>query len=50
MGADFLYFIVILVILLNIVFGIIIDTFSQLRSEKVGGQPTRWRRLAVAVS
>ena len=35
MTNDFLYFLVILVILLNIIFGIIIDTFSSLRTEKV---------------
>lgn len=32
---DLLYFIIILVILLNIIFGIIIDTFSELRQEKL---------------
>ena len=32
---DVLYFILVLVILLNVVFGIIIDTFSELRSEKI---------------
>jgi len=31
---DLLYFLVILVILMNIIFGIIIDTFSELRLEK----------------
>lgn len=31
---DLLYFVIVLVILLNIVFGIIIDTFSELRSNK----------------
>ena len=31
---DVLYFILVLVILLNVVFGIIIDTFSELRSDK----------------
>jgi len=31
---DYLYFLVVLVILLNVVFGIIIDTFSDLRSQK----------------
>jgi inositol 1,4,5-triphosphate receptor type 3 len=31
---DVLYFVVVLVILLNVVFGIIIDTFSELRSDK----------------
>jgi len=32
--ADFLYFVIVLIILLNIVFGIIIDTFSELRDNK----------------
>jgi len=32
--VDFLYFIVVLIVLLNVVFGIIIDTFGELREEK----------------
>ena len=31
---DYLYFLLVLVVLLNIVFGIIIDTFSELRGDK----------------
>jgi hypothetical protein len=31
---DFLYFVVVLIVLLNVIFGIIIDTFSDLRSKK----------------
>eukprot|EP01060_Flectonema_neradi_P030314 TRINITY_DN4372_c6_g1_i1.p1 TRINITY_DN4372_c6_g1~~TRINITY_DN4372_c6_g1_i1.p1 ORF type:complete len:2743 (+),score=487.11 TRINITY_DN4372_c6_g1_i1:100-8328(+) len=31
---DFLFFVIVIVILLNIIFGIIIDTFAELRSEK----------------
>merc|ERR1711907_324894 len=31
---DFVFFLVIIIILLNIVFGIIIDTFSDLRSQR----------------
>ena len=31
---DFLYFVVVLIVLLNVIFGIIIDTFSDLRSQK----------------
>merc|ERR1711988_208294 len=31
---DFLYYVMVLIVLLNIVFGIIIDTFSELREEK----------------
>eukprot|EP01061_Rhynchopus_euleeides_P047402 TRINITY_DN9485_c2_g1_i1.p1 TRINITY_DN9485_c2_g1~~TRINITY_DN9485_c2_g1_i1.p1 ORF type:complete len:443 (+),score=233.20 TRINITY_DN9485_c2_g1_i1:103-1431(+) len=31
---DFLFFVVVIVILLNIIFGVIIDTFAELRSEK----------------
>jgi hypothetical protein len=33
-AVDFAYFVIVLIILLNIVFGIIIDTFSELRDEK----------------
>ena len=33
--VDLLYFMIVLVILLNIVFGIIIDTFSDLRNKKI---------------
>ena len=32
--VDYAYFIIVLVVLLNVVFGIIIDTFSDLRSQK----------------
>jgi hypothetical protein len=32
---DLLYFLIVLVILLNIIFGIIIDTFSELRQQKL---------------
>merc|ERR1719498_406837 len=35
MVVDLLYFLIILVVLLNIIFGIIIDTFSSLRADKV---------------
>ena len=31
---DFLFFVIVIVILLNIIFGVIIDTFAELRSEK----------------
>ncbi|KAJ8601792.1 hypothetical protein CTAYLR_006814 [Chrysophaeum taylorii] len=31
---DFLYFFIVLIVLLNVVFGVIIDTFSDLRSQK----------------
>merc|ERR1711998_787146 len=34
MTMDLMYFVVVLVILLNVVFGIILDTFSELRTEK----------------
>jgi hypothetical protein len=32
---DFTFYLIVLVVLLNIIFGIIIDTFSELREEKV---------------
>ena len=32
---DFLYFLLVLIVLLNVIFGIIIDTFSDLRSQKM---------------
>ena len=31
---DFLFFLIIIIIIMNIVFGIIIDTFSDLRSQR----------------
>jgi inositol 1,4,5-triphosphate receptor type 3 len=31
---DFMFYLVVLVVLLNIIFGIIIDTFSELRTDK----------------
>ncbi|KAJ9465428.1 Inositol 1 [Diplonema papillatum] len=34
MGFDFSFFVIVIVILLNIIFGIIIDTFAELRAEK----------------
>ena len=33
--TDLLYFLVVLVVLLNVIFGIIIDTFSELRQQKL---------------
>jgi hypothetical protein len=33
--ADLFYFLIVIIMLLNIVFGIIIDTFSSLRAEKI---------------
>lgn len=32
--VDFLYFFIVLIVLLNVVFGVIVDTFSDLRSRK----------------
>ncbi|CAM9156662.1 unnamed protein product, partial [Ectocarpus fasciculatus] len=37
-AVDMLYFIIIVIVLLNIVFGIIIDTFGELRSQKLERQ------------
>ena len=34
MAFDFSFFVIVVVILLNIIFGIIIDTFAELRAEK----------------
>ncbi|EGB02786.1 hypothetical protein AURANDRAFT_34885, partial [Aureococcus anophagefferens] len=31
---DFLYFLIVLIVLLNVIFGIIIDTFGELRNQK----------------